>query len=122
MFYPLQSELEEKGAPDKSQALIKDLIKEWIRENEERQRTGQITQTTLRGKTSAMQGLISLSLLQHLGLKTVGEIQQDTSLGYRTWRVTEGWKHLTSPWGKVVPKDSIAKRDLVHAKDWLRTS
>ena len=66
MFYALQSELDEKGAPDKSQALIKDLIKEWIRENEERQRTGQITQTTLRGKTSAMQGPISLYLLQHL--------------------------------------------------------
>ena len=60
LFYALQSELDEKGAPDKSQALIKDLIKEWIRENEERQRTGQITQTTLRGKTSAMQGPISL--------------------------------------------------------------
>ena len=119
MFYALQSELDEKGAPDKSQALIKDLIKEWIRENEERQRTGQITQATLRGKTSAMQGPISLYLLQHLGLKTVGEIQQDTFLGYRTWRVTEGWKHLTSSWGKVVPKDSTVKRDLVHAKDWF---
>ena len=119
LFYALQSELDEKGAPDKSQALIKDLIKEWIRENEERQRTGQITQATLRGKTSAMQGPISLYLLQHLGLKTVGEIQQDTFLGYRTWRVTEGWKHLTSSWGKVVPKDSTVKRDLVHAKDWF---
>ena len=119
LFYALQSELDEKGAPDKSQVLIKDLIKEWIRENEERQRTGQITQTTLRGKTSAMQGPISLYLLQHLGLKTVGEIQQDTFLGYRTWRVTEGWKHLTSSWGKVVPKDSTVKRDLVHAKDWF---
>ena len=119
LFYALQYELDEKGAPDKSQALIKDLIKEWIRENEERQRTGQITQTTLRGKTSAMQGPISLYLLQHLGLKTVGEIQQDTFLGYRTWRVTEGWKHLTSSWGKVVPKDSTVKRDLVHAKDWF---
>lgn len=119
LFYALQSELDEKGAPDKSQALIKDLIKEWIRENEERQRTGQITQTTLRGKTSAMQGPISLYLLQHLGLKTVGEIQQDTFLGYRTWRVTEGWKHLTSSWGKVVPKDSTVKRHLVHAKDWF---
>ena len=119
LFYALQSELDEKGAPDKSQALIKDLIKEWIRENEERQRTGQITQTTLRGKTSTMQGPISLYLLQHLDLKTVGEIQQDTFLGYRTWRVTEGWKHLTSSWGKVVPKDSTVKRDLVHAKDWF---
>ena len=66
-----------------------------------------------------MQGPISLYLLQHLGLKTVGEIQQDTFLGYRTWRVTEGWKHLTSSWGKVVPKDSTVKRDLVHAKDWF---
>ena len=119
LFYALQSQLDASGAPDKSQALIKDLIKEWIKENEERQRTGQITQTTLRGKTTAMEGAISIYLLKHLRLKTVGQIQQDTFLGYRTWRVTEGWKHLTSSWGKVVPKDSTVKRDLVHAKDWF---
>ena len=119
MFYALQSQLDASGAPDKSQALIKDLIKEWIKENEERQRTGQITQTTLRGKTTAMEGAISIYLLKHLRLKTVAQIQQDTFMGYRTWRVTEGWKHLTSSWGKVVPKDSTVKRDLVHAKDWF---
>ena len=113
------SELDKQGAPDKSQVLLKDLIKEWIMENEERQPKGQITQTTLRGKTSAMHGPVSLYLLQHLGLKTVGEIQQDTFLGYRTCRLIEGWKHLTSSWGKVVPKDSTVKRDLVHAKDWF---
>ena len=43
LFYALKSQLDASGAPDKSQALIKDLIKEWIKENEERQRTGQIT-------------------------------------------------------------------------------
>ena len=80
LFYALQSQLDASGAPDKSQALIKDLIKEWIKENEERQRTGQITQTTLRGKTTAMEGAISIYLLKHLRLKTVGQIQQDTFL------------------------------------------
>ena len=100
LFYALQKELDESGAPAKSEALIKDLLKQWVRENEDKQRTGQITSTTLRAKTGSLEGPISIYLLKHLGLKTIGQIQKDTFLGYRTWRITEGYKHLSSSWGK----------------------
>ena len=119
LFYVLQKELDESGVPAKSEVLIKDLLKHWVRENEDKQRTGQITSTTLRAKTGSLEGPISIYLLKQLGLKTIGQIKKDTFLGYRTWRITEGWKYTNSPWGKVVPKDSTVKRDLTHVKDWF---
>ena len=119
LFYALQKELDESGVPAKSEVLIKDLLKQWVRENEDKQRTGQITSTTLRAKTGSLEGPISIYLLKQLGLKTIGQIKKDTFLGYRTWRITEGWKYTNSPWGKVVPKDSTVKRDLTHVKDWF---
>jgi len=103
LFYTLQKELYESEAPAKSEALIKDLLKQWVRENEDKQRTRQITSTTLRAKTVSLEGPISIYLLKYLCLKTIGQIQKDAFLGCRTWRVAEGYKHLSSSWGKVIP-------------------
>ena len=88
------------GVPSSTKKKIKDLIKDWIKENEQKQRTGQITTSTLRGKTTALEGAVRIYLLEHLELQTIGDIKQDTFLGYRTWRLTEGWKHINSSWGR----------------------
>lgn len=119
LFFALQSQLDDKGAPAPSKALISDLLAQWIKENEDKQSIGQITSDTLRAKTSCLAGIVSSYLLKHLGLETIGEIEKTTFRDYRTWRINEGWKYVDSPYRKEVVKDTTVKRDLVHIKDWF---
>ena len=110
---------DENGAPTVAAIPIDELLRGWVRINEDKQRLGEIKQGTLSGKTSSLMGPIRTYLLKEKGLKTIGEIKLDTFLEYRNWRVTKGWQDIKSTRSEGPPKDSTVKRDFTHLKDWF---
>jgi hypothetical protein len=119
LYLALQAELDEEGQPLLGSHTIEAALKRWVKINEERQSTGLINTATLDAKVGVLTGPVLMYLTTFKKLKTISQIKIDTFLEYRHWRVTEGWKHIESSRGKVIPKDSTVKRDIVHIKDWF---
>ena len=119
LYLALQMEIEGEKEPLKSLP-IERLLKDWIKLTEERQAAGQISEATVRGKTSAMLGAIRLYLTKHKKLSLISQIRKDTFLDYSSWRVKEGWKLISNFQGSTPPKDQTIKRDLVQVKDWFQ--
>lgn len=114
-----QSTIEANGDRRASSVSIEELLRQWVRINEDKQRTGRITSSTLNSKSGVLMGPIRTYLLKVKKLQTIGEIRLDTFLDYRHWRVTEAWKTIRSTRSDGPPQDSTVKRDLVHLKDWF---
>ena len=119
IYLERQACFDENGSPTVAAIPIDELLRDWVRINEDKQRLGEIKQGTLTGKTSALMGPIRNYLLKEKGLKTIGEIKADTFLEYRNWRVTKGWQDIPSTRSDGPPKDSTVKRDFTHLKDWF---
>jgi hypothetical protein len=119
LYLERQACFDENGSPTVAAIPIDELLRGWVRLNEDKQRLGEIKQGTLSGKTSSLLGPIRTYLLKEKGLKTIGEIKLDTFLEYRQWRVTKGWQEVRSTRSEGPPKDSTVKRDFTHLKDWF---
>jgi len=120
LFLAFQQELDQSGQKALATYPISDLLKAWVKVKEERQATGQLSESAVRGATSHLLGAVRIYLLNHKRLTSIGEIKRDTFLDYANWRMTEGWKQITATGERKPPKESTVKRDLVHVKDWFQ--
>jgi integrase len=118
LYLKLQDELDTDGQPMLSSHSCKAAIERWLKLNEERFNTGQITQSAYKGKEGVLMGPLT-HYLQHKSIKKVSQLQLDTFLDYRTWRLTEGYKLVKTRGGPRVPRESTVKKDLVQIKDWF---
>lgn len=119
LYLALQGEIDEQGEPIQRHK-VRDLIKEWIVLNEDRQRAGQITLSTLRAKVSSLQNAAILFICDHKKITYVDQIKRDTFENFHSWRKNEGFKYIPNSRGvTIIPKDSTVKRDIVHITDWI---
>ena len=118
LYLQLQNELDTDGQPMLSAHSCKAAIDRWLKLNEERFNTGQIKQSAYKGKEGVLLGPLT-HYLQHKKITKVHQLQLDTFLDYRTWRLTEGYKLVKTRGGPRVPKESTVKKDLVQIKDWF---
>ena len=119
LYFALEKQIDANGKPIQRHS-ITDLLKEWIRINEDRQRAGQLSGSSVKAKVSSLQNATLIYLTQYKKLKTIDEIQVDTFADFSKWRIDESWKSIKSSKGHVVPLTSTVKRDLVHIKDWFQ--
>ena len=118
LYLQLQNELDTDGQPMLSAHSCKAAIDRWLKLNEERFNTGQITQSAYKGKEGVLLGCLT-HYLKHKNISKVHQLQLDTFLDYRTWRLTEGYKLVKTRGGPRVPRESTVKKDLVQIKDWF---
>ena len=97
---------------------IKNAINEWIQVKEERQISGQITESTVKGAISSLRTAVLLYLTKYKKLQKVSEIKQDTFMEYSSWRMTHAWKDIERSTPKAPPKLSTIKRDIALIHDW----
>ena len=112
--------LDLKNQDKPGNAQIKDAINQWIRVKEERQQSGQVTSSTVRGTVSALRTAVLLYLTGEKKLKKVSQIKQDTFMDYITWRNTKAWKLIERDGQQKPPLPATIKRDLVHVADWYK--
>ena len=110
--------LELKNQDKPSNAQIKDAINQWIQIKEERQQSGQLTASTVRGTISALRTAVLLYLEGEKRLKKVSQIKQDTFMDYIAWRNTKAWKLIDRDGKQKPPLPATIKRDFVHVHDW----
>lgn len=119
LYLSIQGEIDKKGEPIKRYK-VKELIKEWIRINEGRQRVGSLSLATVRAKVSSLQNSGVIFITQHKKITYVDQIKRNTFDDFSSWRKNEGWKHIENSRGKaIIPKDSTVKRDIVHLTEWF---
>ena len=119
LYLALQVEIDAQSEPIQRHT-IRELIKEWILLNEDRQRAGQITLSTLRCKVSSLQNAAILFLSDYKRITYVDQINRDTFKNFHSWRKKEGFKHIPNSKGiEIIPKDSTVNRDIGHITDWI---
>ncbi len=117
LFLALQQEMDASGQNALATYAISDLLKAWVKVKEERQATGQLSESAVRGTTSHLLGAVRIYHLNYKRLTSIGEINRDTFLDYANWRLTKGWKLISATAERKPPKESTVKQDLVHVKD-----
>ena len=114
LYLSIQGDTHEKGEPIRRHK-VKDLIKEWIFLNEERNRAGSMALSTLRAKVSSLQNSAILFICEEKKITYVDQIKNDTFESFSRWRKNEGFKLITNSRGKpIILKDSTIKRDIVQ--------
>ena len=101
-----------------SNTLIKEAINQWIEIKEQRQASGQLTMSTVRGTISALRTAVLLYLTKEKKLRKIGDIKQDTFMDYIQWRNTKAWKLIDRDGQQKPPQPSTIKRDFVHVHDF----
>jgi len=119
LYLSLQGEIDDKGELVKRYK-VKDLIKEWISINEERNRAGNISLSTLKAKLSSLQNSALFYILDFKKINYIDQIKRDTFENFHSWRKNEGFKHINHSGDRtIIPKDSTIKRDIVHLSEWF---
>ena len=120
LYLSIQGDTDEQGEPIRRYK-VKDLIKEWIFLNEERNRAGSMALSTLRAKVSSLQNAAILFICYEKKITYVDQIKKDTFESFSRWRKNEGFKLIENSRGKaIIPKDSTIKRDIVHLAEWFK--
>ncbi len=120
LYLSIQGDTDEQGEPIRRYK-VKDLIKEWIFLNEERNRAGSMALSTLRAKVSSLQNAAILFICDEKKITYVDQIKKDTFESFSRWRKNEGFKLIENSRGKaIIPKDSTIKRDIVHLAEWFK--
>lgn len=99
-------------------ALIKDLIDQWIHIKEERHLLGEITIATVRGVRTSLRSVIQLYLTKEKKLTKISDIKTDTFLDFKEWRINKSWLSITNRKINSPPKLSTVKKDLFRLKEW----
>jgi len=119
LYFELQGEIDEKGEPIKRHK-VKELIREWILLNEERNRSGNLALSTLRAKVSSLNNAAILFITEYKNITYIDQITRDTFENFHSWRRNEGFKYIENASKKpIIPKDSTVKRDIVHLSEWF---
>jgi integrase len=120
LYFLLSKNVDEDGEPIQRFKVV-DLIKEWILLNEERNRAGSMSLSTLRAKVSSLQSAAILFITDYKKITYIDQIKRDTFESYSRWRKNEAAKIIKNSRGKlIIPKDSTVKRDIVHIAEWFK--
>ena len=119
LYFSIQGVIDEQGAPIKRYK-VKDLIKEWIILNEDRQRAGSLSSATVKAKVSSLENAGLLYITEFKKITYIDQIKRDTFENFSIWRKNEGFKLISNSKKKpIIPKDSTVKRDIVHLTEWF---
>ena len=113
----LYLQMKDEGKP--GNATIEQTINEWIRVKEERQQSGQLQSSTVRGAIASLRTAVLLYLTKEKRLKKISDIKNDTFIDYIQWRNTKAWKLIQTAGENKPPKPSTIKRDFVNVHDWF---
>ena len=120
LYFLISKNVDKTGEPVRRLKVV-DLIKEWILLNEERNRAGSISLSTLRAKVGSLENAAILFLTDYKKITYIDQIKRDTFENYSRWRKNEAAKIIKNSVGKlIIPKDSTVKRDIVHLVEWFK--
>ena len=85
LYLSIQGEIDDKGEPIKRYK-VKGLIKEWISINEERNRAGNMSLSTLRAKVSSLQNAAIFYICDFKKINYIDQIKRDTFENFHSWR------------------------------------
>ncbi len=101
-------------------ALIEDLIDQWISIKEKRQSNGKITIATVRGIRTSLRSIIQVYLKNEKKLTKISDIKSETFLDFNEWRINKSWKIIDNSKINTFPKISTVRKDLVRLKEWYK--